>query len=52
VEAERYQLAAGGQAFAGSQEERDPGPPPVVDLDQTAAMVSVCEPGATPGSSW
>ena len=33
VEAERHQLAAGGQALAGSQEERDPGPPPVVDLD-------------------
>jgi hypothetical protein len=32
VEAECHYLAAGGEVFAGAQEERDPGPPPVVDL--------------------
>jgi hypothetical protein len=32
VEAERHQLTAGGEAFAGTQEEWDPGPAPVVDL--------------------
>ena len=32
MEAERHHLTARGEAFAGAQEERDPRPPPVVDL--------------------